>query len=183
MARRTRQSQQHTRETGSARAMRRFLVMALVLLAVFFCAFTRVPFFDRHVVAPYTLYLARSMTLVLRVVGTSPVEHGASVSTASFSATIVPACAGIEIMAVLVAVILAFPAPFRYKWTGVAWGLAAVHVVNVGRLTVLFLIGIHFRSTFDQAHFYYAQGLLLLATVGVWALWVSSLPHHGLETR
>ena len=75
---------------------------------------------------------------------------------------------------------LAFPAPVRRKVSGVLLGLVAVHLINVARLVVLFLIGIHFRSGFDQAHYYYAQGFLLLATVGVWTLWVTHLPRHEL---
>jgi exosortase H (IPTLxxWG-CTERM-specific) len=166
------------RVNGSARAVSRFLITALALLAILFVTLTRISFFDRHVVAPYTSVLARSTSAVLRVVGISPVAAGTSVSARGFSATIVPACAGIEIMAMLAAVILAFPAPLRYRLAGVIWGLAAVHLINVGRLVALFLIGIHFRSGFDQAHYYYAQGFLLLSTMGVWALWVSRLPRH-----
>lgn len=164
------------------RVTSRFVITAVVLLAVFFCALTRIPFFDRHVIAPYTLLLARSMGAVLHIAGTSPITSGTNVSTHGFSATIVPACAGVEIMAMLAAVILAFPAPVRHKLTGVLWGLGAVHVVNVARLVVLFLIGMKFRSGFDEAHYYYAQGFLLLATVGIWALWVTRLPQNDVTS-
>jgi exosortase H (IPTLxxWG-CTERM-specific) len=163
--------------------MGRFLIVAIVLLAIFFCALTQIPFFDRHIIAPYTSLLARSMSVVLRVLGSSPVSYGTQISAGGFSATIVPSCAGLEIMAMLAAVILAFPASFRHKWTGILWGLAAVHFINIARLVVLFLIGVHFRSGFDQAHYYYAQGFLLLATVGIWALWVSRLPGHDFRHR
>ena len=165
------------------KAVGRFVVTIVVLLVAFFVMLTQTRFSQLHVIDPYTTFLARSLTVVLRALGLSPVSSGNLVVASGFNATIVPSCAGLEIMALLAAAMLAFPAPLRYKMSGVLLGLLLVHVINVGRLVVLFLIGIHFRSGFDQAHYYYAQGFLLLATAGVWALWVSRLPNHALTTR
>jgi exosortase H (IPTLxxWG-CTERM-specific) len=171
---------QHHRQNaaGFPRATVRFVTLALALLVIFFFGLTQIRFLDRHVVAPYTVLLAKSMSVALRTMGSSVAYAGTEVAAKGFSATIVPACAGLEIMAMFVAVVLAFPASVRHKALGVGLGLVAVHTINVARLVVLFLIGIHFRYGFDQAHYYYAQGFLLLATVGVWALWVSRLPRY-----
>jgi len=164
----------------SNHAIGRFIVTAVAILGTFFIALTQLRFSEQHLISTYTVLLARSMSVILGFAGLSPVLSGTSVTASGFSATIVPSCAGIEIMALLAASMLAFPASVGRKLGGVMLGLLAVHLINVCRLVVLFLIGIHFRSGFDQAHYYYAQGFLLLATVGVWSLWVSRLPRHEL---
>jgi exosortase H (IPTLxxWG-CTERM-specific) len=164
----------------SDHAIGRFIVTAVAMLGIFFVVLTQLRFSEQHLIAPYTVLLARSMSVILGVAGLSPAFSGTSVTASGFSATIVPSCAGIEIMALLAASMLAFPASVRRKVSGVLLGLVAVHLINVARLVVLFLIGIHFRSGFDQAHYYYAQGFLLLATVGIWALWVTHLPRYEL---
>ena len=169
--------------TATRRSIVRFILVALSVLSLFFYALTQVPFVEQHVVTPYMLVVAQSVSALLRATGASSVVSGLNVSVDGFHVVIVAACAGLEVMAIFVAAVLAFPAGARQKLRGIGVGLVVVYVINIARIAALCLVGSRFPSIFDQAHYYYGQALLLLATTGVWVLWISRLPYHGLTSR
>jgi exosortase H (IPTLxxWG-CTERM-specific) len=77
---------------------------------------------------------------------------------------------------VLVAAMLAFPAPWRYRALGIAIGIAAVQLLNIVRVISLFYIGQWDFSVFEWAHQYVWQALIMLDVLVVWLIWVRRVP-------
>jgi exosortase/archaeosortase family protein len=89
-------------------------------------------------------------------------EGGAETDeTLSFSFILVPECGAIEIMAIFLAAVIAFPALWRKRFWGILLGTPIMYCVNIFRLTVLAMVGALDQSQgrvwFNFAHEYVWQ--------------------------
>jgi exosortase/archaeosortase family protein len=72
----------------------------------------------------------------------------------------------------LLAAIVAFPAPFRKKLWGMVLGLACLVVANYARVVSLWFIGVHWPTGFDAAHFSVWPLLLICCAMGLFLRWL-----------
>jgi exosortase H (IPTLxxWG-CTERM-specific) len=96
-----------------------------------------------------------------------------------FGITILAGCNGIEAMIVLVAAMLAYPAPLKHRLVGLAAGILAIQALNLVRIVSLFYLGQWNRDVFEWAHLYAWQILIMLDALVVWLLWLKALPAPG----
>ena len=94
-------------------------------------------------------------------------------------------CNGVEATIVLVAAMLAFPAPWKRKLLGLAVGVVAVQGLNIIRVISLFYLGQWNFDVFEWAHLYVWQALIMLDVLVVWLVWVRTLPptHRAPRAR
>jgi exosortase/archaeosortase family protein len=69
--------------------------------------------------------------------------------------------------------VFAYPAGWRPKLIGAALGIAVIHLVNLVRVSALFLIGLYFRQIFHETHVYVAQALVVCVAVALWLYWAT----------
>jgi exosortase H (IPTLxxWG-CTERM-specific) len=160
----------------------RFSATVLGLLVLFFLA-TRSPWVDREVVVPYTAFVTKSAALLLRTIGVDVSNHGNVIASQTFSVSILPVCNGLEVTAIYVAAVLAFPAASVAKAIGFLGGLAVIYLINLIRIAALFQIGARYHVAFEQVHYYYAQAFVIIVTVCIWLLWVSLFTDYGRTNR
>lgn len=96
-----------------------------------------------------------------------------------FGVAIMPGCNGVEACIVLIAAMVAFPAPWRAKLLGIGVGILAVQAVNLLRIISLFYLGQWNMQWFEFAHLYLWQALIMLDVLVVWLLWVRYLARRG----
>ena len=157
--------------------MRRFLVVFVVLLALAF-AFELTPFAQVHLVTPWTDAVASASATLMRTFDATITTNGNVIasSTSPFAVSIEAGCNGVEATLVLVAAILAFPAPWPHRLRGIVVGVVAVQVLNVVRVISLFYLGRYDRDVFEWAHLYVWQALIMLDVLIVWVVWVRLVP-------
>lgn len=89
---------------------------------------------------------------------------------------IVPECGAIEVMAIFLAAVVAFPTRWRKKLAGLVIGLPIMYGVNVLRLSFLAVVGAldtsRDRWVFNFAHEYLWQTVYIAFVVVVWLLWI-----------
>lgn len=92
----------------------------------------------------------------------------------TFPFILIPECGAIEIMAIFLAAVLAFPTTWWRRLIGIAAGLPIMYFVNIFRLTVLAVIGAVDKSRvwFNFAHEYVWQAIYIIFVVAVWLIWV-----------
>jgi exosortase H (IPTLxxWG-CTERM-specific) len=157
--------------------MRRFLVVFVALLALAFaCELT--PFAQAHFVRPWTDAVASASAALMRAFDATITTNGNVIasSTSPFAVSIEAGCNGVEATLVLVAAIVAFPAPWPHRVRGIVAGVVAVQVLNVLRVVSLFYLGRYDRDIFEWAHLYVWQALIMLDVLIVWVLWVRLVP-------
>ena len=79
-------------------------------------------------------------------------------------------------MLVLLAGILAYPAPWKLKLVGLGVGVLAIQLLNLVRLVSLFYLGQWDIKWFEWAHLYLWQVLIMLDALVVWMLWIRAIP-------
>jgi len=157
--------------------MARFFVGFLVLQALLFGT-ELTPWAQRWFVIPWTDTLAAISAGLVKVFDSGVVADGKVLQSAhnGFAVSIEAGCNGVEASIVLVAAMLAFPAPWKRKLVGLAAGIVAVQGLNVIRVISLFYLGQWNIDAFEFAHQYVWQALIMLDVLVVWLLWVRALP-------
>ena len=148
----------------------RFLAGFLVVLAGSFLLLSWRPVND-GLVEPFTAGVARASGVALRLVGEDIVRTGTVLRSPSFAVNIRNGCNGVEAMVILLAAIVAYPAPWRARAIGLALGIVVIQLVNLVRVVALFLTGAYMPRFFDSSHTVVWQTLVILAAVLIWILW------------
>ena len=157
--------------------MVRFFAWFVGLLVVLFLLELTPPV-QRFFVIPWTNALASISTWLVTLFDPSVVASGNVMrnSVNGFAVAIEAGCNGVEAAIVLIAAMLAFPAPWRYRLVGIAIGIAAVQLLNIVRVISLFYIGQWDLEVFEWAHHYVWQALIMLDVLVVWLIWVRRIP-------
>ena len=164
--------------------MRRFLILFVALLAVAF-AVELTPWAQAWLVTPWTDSVARVSGALMRVFDASVTTSGNVIGTTGspFAVSIEAGCNGVEATLVLVAAMLAFPAPWQHRLRGMLIGVAAVQALNVLRVASLFYLGRWNEDAFEWAHLYVWQALIWLDVLIVGGVWVRFAPATPAAAR
>jgi exosortase H (IPTLxxWG-CTERM-specific) len=157
--------------------MLRFFLGFLLLQALLF-GLELTPWVQQWFVIPWTDTLAAISAGLVKVFDPTVIAEGNVLQSAhnGFAVAIEAGCNGVEATIVLVAAMLAFPAPWKRKLVGLAIGILAVQGLNVVRVISLFYLGQWNFDLFEFAHQYVWQALIMLDVLVVWLLWVRTLP-------
>lgn len=159
--------------------MLRFFLLFVVLLVALF-AFRISNFAAEHLTIPFTGVLAHISGGLIQLFDFDVAAEGVVIRSLSngFAVAIAPGCDGIEAVIILVAAVLAFPAPWKHKLAGIAIGFLAIQSLNVVRIVSLFYLGQWSRVAFDWFHLYLWQALIVLDALAVWLIWLRYLPRR-----
>ena len=157
--------------------MVRFFVLFLVLLAGLF-GVELTPWAQRYFVEPWTNQLASISAALVTLADPNVAVAGKVLRSTSngFAVSIEAGCNGVEATIVLLAAVLAFPAPWKNKVIGLLAGIVAVQGLNIVRVISLFYLGQWDSRMFEWAHLYVWQALIMLDVLIVWLVWVRTLP-------
>jgi exosortase H (IPTLxxWG-CTERM-specific) len=156
--------------------VRRFAILfALILLGLFVFELTPP---GQALVQPWTALVADVSSAVIRFFDGDARAQGAMVYSTrnGFAMVIMAGCNGVEAMLVLLAGILAYPAPWKLKLVGLGVGVVAIQLLNLVRLVSLFYLGQWDIKWFEGAHLYLWQVLIMLDALVVWMLWIRAIP-------
>ncbi len=122
--------------------MLRFFVLFLLIQATLF-GLELTPPVQQWFVVPWTNALAQISTAIVTFFDPNVVAVGKVMrsTTNGFAVSIEAGCNGVEATIVLLAAILAFPAPWKHKLAGLAAGIVAVQGLNILRVISLFYLG------------------------------------------
>ena len=157
--------------------MTRFAILFVTILVALFAAELTAPA-QRVLVIPWTEGLARLSAALLTTFDPQVVAYGNILQNmrSGFAISIVAGCNGIEAALILIAAMLAYPAPRKHRLLGIAAGLAAVQLLNVVRVVSLFYLGQWNEAAFEWAHLYLWQALIMLDVLIVWLIWIRTAP-------
>lgn len=172
--RRSKTGDRPQKQAGDRRALiktliRLYLVFGGVLL-MFVVAFN----FDavqKAVVVPFTGLVTAASSLVMNIFGAGARVIGNSLMTSDYSINVVDGCNGIYATAILISGIIAYPSSLKAKAWGIPVGVAAIFVLNLGRVISLFYLGRSYPDIFNEVHVYVWQPIIILWAIFVWHFW------------
>lgn len=160
--------------------MTRFFLLFLLVLATLFGVEMLNPV-QAAVITPWTNGLAHMSAWLMTTFDPDVVSHGRVLQSQAtgFGVSIEAGCNGVEAAIVLIAAMVAFPAPWLFKLVGVAIGIVAVQVANLLRVISLYYLGQWNMEVFEFAHLYLWQALIMLDVLLVWLLWMRSVARQS----
>lgn len=155
--------------------MKRFVLIFLLLLLGLFTLEMLEPV-QLHVVEPFTAWLARISAALITPFDDSVLSHGKVLQFGEygFAVSIEAGCNGVEATIVLIAAIMAFPAPWRSRMWAIALGFVTIQVLNLARIISLFYLGRWNLDIFSWVHLYLWPVLIMLDVLIVFVFYL----HH-----
>ncbi len=157
--------------------MPRFFLLFLIIQGVLFTAELLDPV-QQALVIPWTEAVAWVSAALVRSIDPDVLSQGKILHDqgSGFAVSIEAGCNGVEASIILVAALLAFPAPWKHRLLGLAAGLLAIHGLNLARIVSLFYLGQWNQTAFEWAHLYLWQALIMLDALMVFLVWLRTLP-------
>ncbi len=149
-----------------------FLARFAGLLLFFAGALALAPV-DEAVVRPFTAGIAHICGAILRATGEPVTVQGTQIRSETFSVEIENGCNGLETVLLYASAVLAFPAPWRKRLSGLLLGMAAIQAFNLLRVVTLFWIGAHRPALFQTSHTVIWQSLVVIFGVLLFLAWAT----------
>jgi exosortase H (IPTLxxWG-CTERM-specific) len=155
-----------------------FLARFLALLVAGYALVAWNPVNDA-VVVPFTAAIARVSGVLLNAIGERVSVAGTEIRSERFAVQIENGCNGVEAALLFGSAVLAFPAPWRRRATGLVLGFLAIQALNLVRVVSLFWIGAHRPALFSSSHTVLWQSAIVLASVLLFLVWASRIGREG----
>lgn len=151
-------------------AMLRFVgTFALILIS--FYAITATPWFRKQFFPAYLRGNASVAAWTLRALGEDAWAHDTFIVSPRGALVIKRGCDGIEPLALLIAGIFAFPAPWRARFAGACIGGAALQALNILRIDSLHYVQALDPQTFQTIHVDVWQTGFVICVLLIWIIW------------
>ena len=159
--------------------MLRFILQFLAILGVLFYAELLHPV-DQYVIEPFTAAIAKVSVGLVGLFDAHAISYGKILqsTTNGFAISIERGCNGVEAVIILIAAMLAFPAPWKHRLAGLGVGFLAIQSLNLVRIISLFYLGQWNHTWFEWFHLYLWQALIVLDALVVFLLWLRWLPRE-----
>ena len=156
----------------------RVIATFIFLITAFFALLTWKSIVDYVNLGAGLAYLAAWMSYGIlwplgKIVGFDVRIMGTILATNGFEVDVAPACSGAVPTSIYLSAVLAYPTSWRSKAIGTALGIGVIHLVNLVRVSALFLIGLYMRQIFHETHVYVAQALVVCVAVALWLYWAT----------
>jgi exosortase H (IPTLxxWG-CTERM-specific) len=164
--------------------MIRFIVVFAICLLVLVPLELYQPVQD-YVILPFTASLAHISVWIMQIFDHHVVaqNNGIRQGFDGPGIEIVAGCNGVEAVLILVCAVLAFPAPWKYKFIGIGVGFVAIQALNLVRIISLYYLLLWNRVWFDWFHLYLWQALIILDALVFWLIWLRWLPRAAPSAR
>jgi exosortase H (IPTLxxWG-CTERM-specific) len=132
---------------------------------------------QQALIEPFTGVLASISASLILPFDDSVIAYGKILQfgPGGFAVSIEAGCNGVEATIVLIAAVLAFPAPWRARLIAIALGFLAVQAMNILRIISLFYLGNWNLDVFTWVHLYLWPALIMLDVLIVFIVYLRYL--------
>ena len=129
------------------------------------------------VIQPFTGWLADISAAIIKPFDADVTSYGRIIAhiETQFADSIEAGCNGVEAAIVLIAGILALPAPWKRKVAAIVLGFLAIQVMNIARIISLFYLGQWNLDVFTWTHLYLWPVLIMLDVLVVFIVYLRYL--------
>lgn len=124
---------------------------------------------------PLQRAIASGVGAVARGLGEAADTHGSIIQLPGKALEINHECTGIFVLLVYSTFVLAYPATWPQRASGIASGWAALLTINFARLVALTLIAARRPTWFDYSHEYFFQGLFIAVLAFLGSVWTEQV--------
>lgn len=156
--------------------MSRFIIVFFLLLMTLF-SFELLTPVQEQLILPFTGVLANISANLIQPFDSSVIAYGKVLQfgDSGFAVSIEAGCNGVEATIVLIAAVVAFPAPWKTRLAAILLGFIAIQSVNILRIISLFYLGNWNLEIFTWVHLYLWPVLIMLDVLVVFILYLRHL--------
>ena len=156
--------------------MSRFIIVFFLLLMTLF-SFELLTPVQEQLILPFTGVLANISANLIQPFDSSVIAYGKVLQfgDSGFAVSIEAGCYGVEATIVLIAAVVAFPAPWKTRLAAILLGFIAIQSVNILRIISLFYLGNWNLEIFTWVHLYLWPVLIMLDVLVVFILYLRHL--------
>lgn len=156
--------------------MQRFIIIFLAVLIGLFTLEMQTGV-QQHVIEPFTAILAKISAAMILPFDSSVLAYGKVLQfgDTGFAVSIEAGCNGVEASIVLIAAVLAFPAPWKARLIAILLGFVAIQSLNIVRIISLFYLGNWNLDFFTWVHLYLWPALIMLDVLIVFVVYLRYL--------
>ncbi len=156
--------------------MSRFIILFFLLLLTLFTVELLNPV-QEQLILPFTGALASISAGLVQPFDSSVITHGKILQfgDSGFAVSIEAGCNGVEATIVLIAAVVAFPAPWKTRLAAILLGFLAIQALNILRIISLFYLGNWNLEIFTWVHLYLWPVLIMLDVLVVFVLYLRHL--------
>ena len=134
-------------------------------------------FYHEHVLgdllAPLAVLTAQITAGLLHLLGMDVIRALTQIHhPEGFAYEIYYRCLGILPVIIYTAAVVAYPRSLKERCWGMVVGVPILFGLNLCRLVTLFYVGVYYPVAFDFTHIVFWEGLMFLATLGLWLGWL-----------
>ena len=128
-------------------------------------------------IQPFTASLATLSAALITPFDSNVLAYGRVIahSVNNFAVSIESGCNGVEAAIVLIAGVLAYPAPWHYRLGAILAGFFTIQVLNIARIISLFYLGQWNQEVFNWTHLYLWPVFIMLDVLIVFVLYLRFL--------
>jgi exosortase H (IPTLxxWG-CTERM-specific) len=154
----------------------RFIIVFFLLLMTLF-SFELLTPVQEQLILPFTGVLANISANLIQPFDSSVIAYGKVLQfgDSGFAVSIEAGCNGVEATIVLIAAVVAFPAPWKTRLAAILLGFIAIQSVNILRIISLFYLGNWNLEIFTWVHLYLWPVLIMLDVLVVFILYLRHL--------
>ena len=156
--------------------MKKQFLLLFVLVGLIAYGLVYLPPVREHLIAPFTIGITHLSGWLIKLFGGQVWIDGNTLSISGFAVQVLDMCNGVEATIILLAAILAFPAPWLYKFKGLFIGILTVHTLNILRIISLLYLGVYKPAWFHWVHWYLWDSLIMLDILIVFLTWIRLMP-------
>ena len=156
--------------------MSRFIIVFFLLLMTL-SSFELLTPVQEQLILPFTGVLANISANLIQPFDSSVIAYGKVLQfgDSGFAVSIEAGCNGVEATIVLIAAVVAFPAPWKTRLAAILLGFIAIQSVNILRIISLFYLGNWNLEIFTWVHLYLWPVLIMLDVLVVFILYLRHL--------
>ncbi|MEO1259152.1 MAG: archaeosortase/exosortase family protein [Bacteroidota bacterium] len=157
---------------GNQSTALRFIGLFALLLGLFYTFYySKLNIENIH---PHVLNAqAKLGSFLVNLLGQSTYADAQYIGGDGFNMSVSGGCDGLEVTALLVAGVLAFPSSWKEKWNGLLYGVGILTILNILRLPMLYFAGAKgSRALFDFLHIQGGFVIFISITMLLWGYWV-----------
>lgn len=130
---------------------------------------------------PIQTGMASIVTWAANLVGAEAVVSGTIITTPHAALDINHECTGVFVLLVYTMFVLAYPAPWAQRLSGIAIGFLTLTGINLARLAVLTVIASRYPGWFAYFHEYFFQGLFIALLAVLASLWTEQVRRASIR--
>jgi archaeosortase B (VPXXXP-CTERM-specific) len=130
---------------------------------------------------PVQKAMASTVTAGANLFGAGAEVDGTIIKTRHAALDINHECTGVFVLLVYAMFVLAYPAPWSHRASGIAIGFGVLTSINLARLMLLTLIASNYPGWFAYFHEYFFQGLFIALLAFLASLWTEQVRRATLR--